>query len=237
MWPIQFAFRLRISCEIFLCSLTLRDTSPARDSANKLFTFADSRHLCKYRLNFDMNIKNYKLRCKGTVCVKKEELQIFWFRNRKGFKHIAGVVIRIIGNVNVRYLSSCFFQNYCYFCRYFLNTRLWLIWRRTRIIVNEFTKPFFLGSVAKWTFKTAFYLLPTSRVKSLTRNHNSLKLCRFVVSFTELLSEVSNVKLIINHTGQFQQNLSTWFNDASCFAVSGRRCVQLWWQTSEDGGT
>ena len=24
MWPIQFAFRLRISCRIFLCSLTLR---------------------------------------------------------------------------------------------------------------------------------------------------------------------------------------------------------------------
>jgi hypothetical protein len=23
MWPIQFAFRLRISCRIFLCSLTL----------------------------------------------------------------------------------------------------------------------------------------------------------------------------------------------------------------------
>ena len=27
MWPIQFAFRLRISCRIFLCSLTLSKTS------------------------------------------------------------------------------------------------------------------------------------------------------------------------------------------------------------------
>jgi hypothetical protein len=27
MWPIQFAFRLRISCNIFLCSLTLSNTS------------------------------------------------------------------------------------------------------------------------------------------------------------------------------------------------------------------
>ena len=27
MWPIQFAFRLRISCRIFLCSLTLSNTS------------------------------------------------------------------------------------------------------------------------------------------------------------------------------------------------------------------
>ena len=27
MWPIQFAFRLRISCRIFLCSLTLSSTS------------------------------------------------------------------------------------------------------------------------------------------------------------------------------------------------------------------
>ena len=27
MWPIQFAFRLRISCMIFLCSLTLSNTS------------------------------------------------------------------------------------------------------------------------------------------------------------------------------------------------------------------
>jgi hypothetical protein len=28
MWPIQFAFRLLISCWIFLCSLTLSNTSP-----------------------------------------------------------------------------------------------------------------------------------------------------------------------------------------------------------------
>jgi len=27
MWPIQFAFRLRISCRIFFCSLTLSNTS------------------------------------------------------------------------------------------------------------------------------------------------------------------------------------------------------------------
>jgi len=27
MWPIQFAFRLRISCRIYLCSLTLSNTS------------------------------------------------------------------------------------------------------------------------------------------------------------------------------------------------------------------
>ena len=27
IWPIQFAFRLRISCRIFLCSLTLNNTS------------------------------------------------------------------------------------------------------------------------------------------------------------------------------------------------------------------
>jgi hypothetical protein len=27
MWPIQFAFRLRISCRLFLCSLTLTNTS------------------------------------------------------------------------------------------------------------------------------------------------------------------------------------------------------------------
>jgi hypothetical protein len=27
MWPFQFAFRLRISCRIFLCSLTLSNTS------------------------------------------------------------------------------------------------------------------------------------------------------------------------------------------------------------------
>jgi hypothetical protein len=27
MWPIQFAFRLRISCRIFLCFLTLSNTS------------------------------------------------------------------------------------------------------------------------------------------------------------------------------------------------------------------
>ena len=28
MWPIQFGFRLRISCRMFLCSLALSNTSP-----------------------------------------------------------------------------------------------------------------------------------------------------------------------------------------------------------------
>jgi hypothetical protein len=35
MWPIQLAFRFLISCRIFLCSLTLSNTS----SYNKYFKF------------------------------------------------------------------------------------------------------------------------------------------------------------------------------------------------------
>jgi len=37
MWPVQFAFRLRISCRIFLCSLTLSNTSSFHVSPTDLF--------------------------------------------------------------------------------------------------------------------------------------------------------------------------------------------------------
>ena len=37
MWPIQFAFRLRISCRIFLCSLTLSNTSSVYNSVSKFY--------------------------------------------------------------------------------------------------------------------------------------------------------------------------------------------------------
>jgi hypothetical protein len=43
MWPIQFGFRLRISCRIFLCSLTLSNTSFSYDQSN-WFSPSSSRH-------------------------------------------------------------------------------------------------------------------------------------------------------------------------------------------------
>jgi len=39
MWPIQFAFRLRISCRIFLCSLTLSNTSSFLTWSVQLFSY------------------------------------------------------------------------------------------------------------------------------------------------------------------------------------------------------
>jgi hypothetical protein len=38
MWPIQFAFRLRISCRIFFCSLTLSNTSFLTWSVQMIFS-------------------------------------------------------------------------------------------------------------------------------------------------------------------------------------------------------
>jgi len=44
MWPIQFAFRLRISCRIFLCSLTLSNTSSFLTWSVQLISFILLQH-------------------------------------------------------------------------------------------------------------------------------------------------------------------------------------------------
>jgi hypothetical protein len=48
MWPIQFAFRLRISCRIFLCSLTLSNTSSfLTRSVQLIFSIFLQHHISK----------------------------------------------------------------------------------------------------------------------------------------------------------------------------------------------
>jgi len=48
MWPIQFAFRLRISCRIFLCSLTLSNTSSFLTwSVQLIFSILLQHHISK----------------------------------------------------------------------------------------------------------------------------------------------------------------------------------------------
>jgi len=48
MWPIQFAFRLRITCRIFLCSLTLSNTSSFLTwSVQLIFSILLQRHISK----------------------------------------------------------------------------------------------------------------------------------------------------------------------------------------------
>ena len=48
MWPIQFAFRVRISCRIFLCSLTLSNTSSFLTwSVQLIFSIFLQHHISK----------------------------------------------------------------------------------------------------------------------------------------------------------------------------------------------
>jgi len=48
MWPIQLAFRLLISCRIFLCSLTLRNTSSFLTwSVQLIFSIPLQHHISK----------------------------------------------------------------------------------------------------------------------------------------------------------------------------------------------
>jgi len=48
MWPIQFIFRLRILCRIFLCSLTLSNTSSFLTwSVQLIFSILLQRHISK----------------------------------------------------------------------------------------------------------------------------------------------------------------------------------------------
>jgi len=51
MWPIQFAFRLRISCRIFLCSLTLSSTSSFLTwSVQLIFSSLLQHHILTFQL-------------------------------------------------------------------------------------------------------------------------------------------------------------------------------------------
>jgi hypothetical protein len=47
MWPIQLAFRLLISCRIFLCSLTLRNTFYLTWSVQLIFSILLQHHISK----------------------------------------------------------------------------------------------------------------------------------------------------------------------------------------------
>jgi hypothetical protein len=47
MWPIQFVFRLRISCRIFLCSTTLRNTSSFLTWSVQLISILLQHHISK----------------------------------------------------------------------------------------------------------------------------------------------------------------------------------------------
>jgi len=71
MWPIQFTFRLRISCRIFLCSLTLSNTSyfshdlsnwSFPSSSNTTFqNFSCFSDLLPEASNFQRHIKQIKI--------------------------------------------------------------------------------------------------------------------------------------------------------------------------------
>jgi len=53
MWPIQFAFRLRISCKIFLCSLNLSNTSSFLTwSVQLIFSILLQHHISKFSRYF-----------------------------------------------------------------------------------------------------------------------------------------------------------------------------------------
>jgi len=68
MWPIQFAFRLRISCRIFLCSLTLGNTSSFLTwSVQLIFSIILQHHISKlsrcFWSNEDARSEKYKTKC------------------------------------------------------------------------------------------------------------------------------------------------------------------------------
>ena len=52
MWPIQLAFRFIISCRIFLCSLTLSNTSFLTWSVQLIFSILLQHHISKLSMCF-----------------------------------------------------------------------------------------------------------------------------------------------------------------------------------------
>ena len=63
MWPIQFAFRLRISCRIFLCSFTLSNTSSFLTWLVQLIlSILLQHHISKLSRCFCRDYRRYNLR-------------------------------------------------------------------------------------------------------------------------------------------------------------------------------
>ena len=62
MWPIQFAFRLRISCRIFLCSLTLSNTpSFLTRSVQLIFSILLQHHISKLSSCFWSTARSFQV--------------------------------------------------------------------------------------------------------------------------------------------------------------------------------
>jgi len=62
MWPVQFPFRLRISCRIFLCSLTLSNTSSFLTwSVQLIFSILLQHHVSKLSRCFWSTARNVQV--------------------------------------------------------------------------------------------------------------------------------------------------------------------------------
>ena len=61
MWPMQFAFRLRISCRIFLCSLTLSSTSFLTWSVQLVFSILLQHHIWKLSRCFWSTVRSVQV--------------------------------------------------------------------------------------------------------------------------------------------------------------------------------
>jgi hypothetical protein len=74
MWPIQFAFCLRISCTIFLCSLTLSNEEHDHNKSALLL-----KTIISYRLH-RIHMRNYSLKLKkifiGKILLQKKNVDL-----------------------------------------------------------------------------------------------------------------------------------------------------------------
>jgi len=72
MWPIQFAFRLHISCRIFLCSLTLNNTSSFLTwSVQLIFSILLQHHISKLSRCFWSTARSVQVSAPFKLCSKR----------------------------------------------------------------------------------------------------------------------------------------------------------------------
>jgi hypothetical protein len=107
MWPIQFAFRLRISCRIFLCSLTLSNTSSFLTwSVQLIFSVLLQDHISKLSRCFWSTARSVQV--SAPFCVIWQNSKIFlrswvtYFVHFPDFcekhSHLTGMCVQIVCN-------------------------------------------------------------------------------------------------------------------------------------------
>ena len=96
MWPIQLAFRFLISCRIFLCSLTLSNTSSLLTwSIQLIFSILLQHHISKLSRCFWSTARSVQYLSNTTLFDGRDISSIYYIRYNYMFRRLTMAIFRL----------------------------------------------------------------------------------------------------------------------------------------------